>query len=177
MYMSTLVLSSDTPEEGIRSHYRWLWTTMWLLGFELRTSGRAVSALNRWAISPAHVLILKRPIFPKEKRIWIYTLVFQGRVSLSGPGPLELSLCRPDWPLTQGICHDCWAGEKNVCTKPRGGVMSTGEAEVGTEEFEVSLGYKMRLSKHTSRGWGFSSVVERQVQGPGFGPQLRKKKI
>ena len=27
--------------------------TMWLLGFELRTSGRVVSALNCWAISPA----------------------------------------------------------------------------------------------------------------------------
>jgi hypothetical protein len=27
---------------------------MWLLGIKLRTSGRAVSALNRWAISPAH---------------------------------------------------------------------------------------------------------------------------
>ena len=53
MYMSTLWLSSDTPEEGIRSHYRWLWTTMWLLGFELRISGRAVSALKCWAISPA----------------------------------------------------------------------------------------------------------------------------
>jgi hypothetical protein len=39
--------------EGIRSHYRWLWATMWLLGSELRTSGRAASALNRWAISPA----------------------------------------------------------------------------------------------------------------------------
>jgi hypothetical protein len=26
---------------------------MWLLGFELRTSGRAVGALNHWAISPA----------------------------------------------------------------------------------------------------------------------------
>jgi hypothetical protein len=26
---------------------------MWLLGIELRTSGRAVSALNHWAISPA----------------------------------------------------------------------------------------------------------------------------
>jgi hypothetical protein len=26
MYMSTLYLSSDTPEEGIRSHYRWLQT-------------------------------------------------------------------------------------------------------------------------------------------------------
>jgi hypothetical protein len=30
----------------IRSYYRWLWVTMWLLGIELRTSGRAVSALN-----------------------------------------------------------------------------------------------------------------------------------
>jgi hypothetical protein len=46
-------LSSDTPEEGIRPHYRWLWTTMWLQGIELRTSGRAVSVLNCWAISPA----------------------------------------------------------------------------------------------------------------------------
>ena len=42
-----------TPEEGVRSHYGWLWATMWLLGFELRTFGRAVSALTLWAISPA----------------------------------------------------------------------------------------------------------------------------
>jgi len=58
--MSTLsdTLVSDTPEEGIGSHYRWLWATMWLLGIELRTSGRAVSALNQWAISP-HILKLK----------------------------------------------------------------------------------------------------------------------
>jgi hypothetical protein len=35
-------LSSDTPEEGVRSHYGWLWATMWLLGFELQTFGRAV---------------------------------------------------------------------------------------------------------------------------------------
>jgi hypothetical protein len=45
-YMSTLLLSSDIPEEGIRSHYRWLCATMWLLGVELRNSGRAISALN-----------------------------------------------------------------------------------------------------------------------------------
>jgi hypothetical protein len=38
--MSTELLSSDTPEEGIRSHYIWLW----LLGIELRTSGRTVGA-------------------------------------------------------------------------------------------------------------------------------------
>jgi hypothetical protein len=52
-FMSTLLLSSDTPEEGIVSHYWWLWATMWLLGIEIKTSGRTVSALNRWAISPA----------------------------------------------------------------------------------------------------------------------------
>jgi hypothetical protein len=53
IYMSTLSLSSDTPEKDTRSHYRWLWVIMWLLGIELRTSGRAVSALNHWTISPA----------------------------------------------------------------------------------------------------------------------------
>jgi hypothetical protein len=46
-----------TPEEGIRSHYRWLWATMWLIGVELRTSGRAVIALNHWAISPTLRLV------------------------------------------------------------------------------------------------------------------------
>jgi len=55
-------LSSDTPEEVIGSHYRWLWVTMWFLGFELRTSGRAVSALNHWAISPAPNLYVFRVV-------------------------------------------------------------------------------------------------------------------
>jgi hypothetical protein len=48
----------QTPEEGIWSHYRWLWTTMWLLGIELRTSGKAVTALNHWAIALASDLYL-----------------------------------------------------------------------------------------------------------------------
>jgi hypothetical protein len=30
-----------------------LWAATWLLGFELRTFGRAVSALNHWTISSA----------------------------------------------------------------------------------------------------------------------------
>jgi hypothetical protein len=34
---------------------RWLWAITWLLGFELRTFGSAVSALTCWAISPAHL--------------------------------------------------------------------------------------------------------------------------
>jgi hypothetical protein len=53
LHVSTLLLSSDTPGEGIGSHYRWLWATMWLLRTELRTSERAGSALNCWAIFPA----------------------------------------------------------------------------------------------------------------------------
>jgi hypothetical protein len=53
MYLSTLLLFLGTPEGGTGFHYRWLWATMWLLGIELRTSGRAVSALDHWGISPA----------------------------------------------------------------------------------------------------------------------------
>jgi hypothetical protein len=46
-------MSSDAPEEGIKSHDWWLRATMWLLefelrilGFELGTFGRTVSALT-----------------------------------------------------------------------------------------------------------------------------------
>ena len=60
MYMSRLSLSSDTPEEDIRFHCRWLWATIWLLGIELRTPGRAAS-LNHWAISPAPHSVLYFP--------------------------------------------------------------------------------------------------------------------
>ena len=57
MFVSTILLPSDTPEEGIGSHYRWLWATTWLLGIELRTFGRAVSALNCWTDSPVLSLV------------------------------------------------------------------------------------------------------------------------
>ena len=53
---------SDTPEEAIRSHYRWLLATMWMMGIELRTSGRAVSALTCSAISLAQ-LFKKKGVF------------------------------------------------------------------------------------------------------------------
>ena len=45
-------------QKDIRFHYRWLWANMWVLGIELRTFGRAVSAHSGWAISPAQVLRL-----------------------------------------------------------------------------------------------------------------------
>jgi hypothetical protein len=59
MYVSTLSLSPDTPEEGTGSHYRCLWAAMWLLGIELRTSERIVSAFNHWAITPPPEMFLK----------------------------------------------------------------------------------------------------------------------
>jgi hypothetical protein len=46
LYLSALQLSSDTPEEGIRSYYRWLLANMWLLRFELRTLKRSVNVLT-----------------------------------------------------------------------------------------------------------------------------------
>ena len=93
MYMSTPFLSSDELEEGIRSHYRWLWAT--ILGIELRTSERAVSTLNRWAISPAPSLFFV--LFCFYFCFWFglvwfglvwFGLVwfFRDRVSLCSPG-------------------------------------------------------------------------------------------
>jgi hypothetical protein len=74
IYVSTQSLSSNTQEESIRSHYRWLWATMWLLGFELRTSGRAVSVLNHWAISsgPRSKVFLRQSKW-KWKQAFEYT--------------------------------------------------------------------------------------------------------
>jgi hypothetical protein len=56
LWMLSVCMYNYTPEEGIRSHYRWFWATMWLLGIELRNSGRADSALTHWAICPAQGL-------------------------------------------------------------------------------------------------------------------------
>jgi hypothetical protein len=79
LYECTAALFRHTLEKCIRSHYRSLWATMWLLGFEVRTSGRAVRALNCWAISPTCVsgfmLRFFDPLgleFCAEWWIWIY---------------------------------------------------------------------------------------------------------
>jgi hypothetical protein len=60
LYEYTAAIFKHTLEECIGSHYRWSWATMWLLGFELRTSRRAVSALTHWAILPALKFLLYR---------------------------------------------------------------------------------------------------------------------
>jgi hypothetical protein len=80
IYMSTQSLSSATPEEGIRSHYRWLWAAMWLVRTELRTSRRADSVLSRCAISPAPSILNNRE---SKKKIWagIDRLVYKPRTA------------------------------------------------------------------------------------------------
>jgi hypothetical protein len=79
MYMSTALPFSDQPEDGIRSHYKWFWATMWLPRIELTISGRADRALNCWAISPAPVFNLLRTKSP-----WIIYLLqgFQYKIIL-----------------------------------------------------------------------------------------------
>ena len=53
MYECSICMYVYMSEEDVRSHYRWLWATMWFLGIELRTSGRAVSPqLPVWVLLP-----------------------------------------------------------------------------------------------------------------------------
>jgi hypothetical protein len=62
--VSALPLSSDTPEEGIKSHYKWLRTTTWLVGIELRTSGRAVSTQSlKHLSSPTEAILGEKVSF------------------------------------------------------------------------------------------------------------------
>ena len=67
--MSTLLLSSDT-----RRGHQIPWQ-MWLLGFELRTSRRAVTALNCWAISPApdgFLETVRRGFFAESRHMVVF---------------------------------------------------------------------------------------------------------
>jgi hypothetical protein len=48
----TIVCLQTLQKRASDFRYGWLWATMWLLGFELRT-GSAVCTLNHWASSPA----------------------------------------------------------------------------------------------------------------------------
>ena len=54
---------SDTLKRQSNLIYRWLWATMWLLGFELRTSRKAISVLNYWAISPPRYIVFLCDVF------------------------------------------------------------------------------------------------------------------
>jgi hypothetical protein len=71
LYVSTLKLSSDTPEEGARSRYGWLWATMWLLGFELLTFGRAVGCSYPLSHLTSPTIFIKYKNAPQSKKKWV----------------------------------------------------------------------------------------------------------
>jgi hypothetical protein len=54
-YECSSCMSTYIPVESTRSHFRWLWATMWLLGIEVKTSGRVVSALKYWDTTPVYL--------------------------------------------------------------------------------------------------------------------------
>jgi hypothetical protein len=65
--------------------YRQLWTAMWLLNIEPRSSGRAASALNFWAISPVSQWCSLTQSFPvvsplenKGKFVWCPSILTFG---------------------------------------------------------------------------------------------------
>jgi hypothetical protein len=66
-YECSTCMYTCMPEEGIRSRYRWLRATMWLLGIELRTSARTVRDLN--PISSARLLDDSYEWFLKNKLV------------------------------------------------------------------------------------------------------------
>ena len=93
MYVSIPSLFSETPEKGLRSHSKWLWANKWLLGIELRTSGRTVSVLmpcspveSAWQ-AEAWKLLMRQKSFT-ETRSWslvfslTHTLIFHSCISL-----------------------------------------------------------------------------------------------
>ena len=59
---------------------------MWLLGFELRTSQRAVNALNHWAISPAPV----RPLYILQTYPVLHGSCFSWHHAASKPESAEV---------------------------------------------------------------------------------------
>ena len=103
-------LSSDTPEQGTRSQYKWLWSTMWLLGIELRIFGRAVIAFNRWAISPApgvfntqYVEFINQHSFFVCLFGWLVGLVWLGLIWFGLVSRDRVSLCSPGCPGTHSV--------------------------------------------------------------------------
>jgi hypothetical protein len=153
VYMSTLSLSSDTPEEGIRSHYRWLWATMWVLGIEMRSSGRTVSALKHWAISPAPQIlifyhlpgILLSPVYVSMSE-WLSLLV-----PMKEEQPAYLHIPELRWTLWIPPCELGAA-----CENRRWNLLAL-EKSLEFWSSEV-LSWGTHLQQHLHEGWAVWSV-------------------
>ena len=121
IYVSTpLSLSSDTPEEGIRSSYRCLWATMWMLWIELRTSGRAISALNHWVISPVRFHYFwcsgrsrRHIVLEGSRSLGVIPHWYLASVPFPSFCLLSVMKCR-NYSTTHFFCHDVLAKHKEA---------------------------------------------------------------
>ena len=117
IYECSVWMFTCTPEESIRSLYSWSWNIMWLLGNDLRTSGRTVSTLNPWA-SPRVFFITQ--LVPMSLDVIYLFVCFLRQVFSVQLWVAWNSLCRPDWFWTQTstclylpsagtkvMCHHC----------------------------------------------------------------------
>jgi hypothetical protein len=105
-------MSSDTPEKGVRFRYRWLWATMWLLGFELRTFGRAVSILNHWAISPAPKSVFSNGL---RQTLWKGPLTTPKGHDPQVESHSKLT-SQPDWTWPHQSLLCSWRSEDSLCS-------------------------------------------------------------
>jgi hypothetical protein len=89
--------------EGVRFHYGWLWATMWLLGFELRTFGRAVSTQ-----SLSH---LSSPLFLNFYVAYYIFFKAVGTIScpldVHSPHPGNVYLHWVKWPCLSSVYFLC----------------------------------------------------------------------
>jgi hypothetical protein len=154
IYYYTWVHCSCLPVEGVISHYGWLWATMWLLGFELWTFGRAVSVLTGWAISPAP---------PASSYCRLSHTMLLHLTSLSSyptPSMLELLVCVPGYSwifsFLSTILMEDWGSRVREIKGSQvwwciAVIPALGRQHQEDEEFKVCLGYLRSCPKQTKR--------------------------
>ena len=123
--------------------HRQLWAAMWMLGIELRSLGKAVGALNYWAIFPAPIVYFLR--------VLIYLLngfKLKGEIHVIFP---PLSSLPPSVNVTYALCNEAratWNGATKLIT--------------AHHEVQFSLGL-LRLHFTQSALWSPSSLIRTPV--------------
>lgn len=119
---------------------------IWMLGIELQTSARAVSAFNRWAISPAPLSLI------------LFTVIFPHGISESGPdtGPSQ------------------YIGERAGAAQASGSGAVSPPGDVASEELLAAHGMRERVSSiqalHSERERGRVSLKPVPLPAPVLPP-------
>ena len=127
LYECSICLYTHMPEEGIRSHYRWWWAFMWVLGIELR--GVLCSEPLKHLSRPSTLFVWDRVFH------WTWSSFFK-----------FYFLCLSVWPACVYVYHAyAWWSEGSENRT------STLELELGMAmSHYVSLGTELRSSARTA---------------------------